>query len=213
MTARAKKLRAVLSAWLALGVALGAQVAPLAAQSAPAAASTAVPAQRLKLDGVPNAGQVSATLYRGGQPERKGYEALKKLGIEIVVNFRDEKDKIEAERQIVESLGMHYVSVPWSSSRDPKPSEVAAFLQLLRDHPKQKVFAHCRRGAERTGVMIAAYRMAFEKWTPEQAIREMDDFHFSGFWLPHLKKYVRNFPQELAKDPQLRALLPATAGH
>jgi len=181
------------------------------AQQARAASTTA--AEKPKVEGVPNFGQVSATLYRGGQPEKKGYEELKKLCIEVVVNFRDEKGKIEAERRIVESLGMRYVSVPWSSSRDPQPQEVVAFLQLLRDNANHKVFAHCRRGAERTGVMIAAYRMAFEKWTPEQAIREMDDFHFSGFWLPHLKKYVRNFPQELAKDPQLRALLPATAGH
>ena len=194
-----------------LAVAVCVPATARAQQAATASQSAATPAQKLELAGVPNSAQVNATLYRGGQPEKEGYAALKRLGIEIVVSFRDEKDKIEAERRIVESLGMLYVSVPWRSSRDPESREVAAFFQVLRDFAGRKVFAHCRRGADRTGVMIATYRIAFENWTPEQALREMEEFRFRGFWLPHLKEYIRNFPQELASHPELRALQPARA--
>ena len=166
-------------------------------------------AEKITVRGVPNFGRVSETLYRGGQPTPEGFAELKKLGIEIVVNFRDERKLVEAERQQVEALGMHYANIPWSSARNPKSPQVAEFLELLRANPQKKIFAHCHLGADRTGVMVAAYRIAAEKWTPPQALEEMNVFHFHGFWLPHLKRWVVGFPRQLAADANFRALRPA----
>jgi len=147
---------------------------------------------------------VAPNLYRGAQPRDAGFAELKKLGVAIVVNFRETDKGENEEKNRVEALGMKYVEIPWSSFSKPDNKQVAQFLQLVKDNPKQKVFFHCRRGAERTGVMGAAYRMAFEKWTPEQALEEMEEFHFRGFFFGHLKKYVRTFPQQLESDPLLQ---------
>jgi len=38
---------------------------------------------------------------------------------------------------------------------------------------KEKVFVHCRFGDDRTGVFVAAYRMAFDGWPAQQAMEEM----------------------------------------
>ena len=51
----------------------------------------------------------------------------------------------------------------------PKTEDVAHFLELLRASPDKKVFVHCERGAERTGVMVACYRISSERWTADQA--------------------------------------------
>ncbi|MGH9861053.1 MAG: protein-tyrosine phosphatase family protein [Candidatus Acidiferrales bacterium] len=72
--------------------------------------------------------------------------------------------------------------------------------------PDQKVLVHCRRGAERTGVMIATYRMTKQGWTAEQALEEMEAFKFRGFWFRHLKKYVGAYPEQLKSDAALSAL-------
>jgi len=179
-------------------------------ENAPQSEPEATPAERMKIEGLPNLGRVSETLYRGAQPKQAGYPELKKLGIEIVVNLRNEEDKIAEERGRVEAQGMRYVSIPWSGWDDPDNKQVAEFLELLRANPDRKIFVHCKVGKERTGVMLATYRMVAQGWTPEQALDEMEAFGFRGFWFRHLKKYVRRFPELLKTNPHLQDVAPAT---
>lgn len=167
-------------------------------------APAAVPAQRVQMPGLPHFGKISPQLYRGAQPKDQGFAELKKMGVDIVVNLRDGKDDISRERVKVEAQGMQYVSIPWSGFDSPNNQQIAQFLELLRAHPDKKVFVHCQRGAERTGVMVACYRISAEKWTSQQALDEMEEFRFRGFWFRNLKKYVKEFPSLLSSDPYLR---------
>jgi protein tyrosine phosphatase (PTP) superfamily phosphohydrolase (DUF442 family) len=182
--------------------------APSAQTERPQTAQTTTPAPpaRVKLTGLPYFGTVSTQLYRGAQPEDSGFAELKKLGIGIVVNLRHEADMIARERGLVEQQGMQYVSIPWRGKQDPKTENVAQFLELLRANPDKKVFVHCERGAERTGVMVACYRISSERWTAEQALNEMEAFRFRGLSFGHLKKFVRDFPSLLLTDPFLKVL-------
>ncbi|HEX2444767.1 MAG TPA: dual specificity protein phosphatase family protein [Vicinamibacterales bacterium] len=173
----------------------------------PAPAQTAqAPAVRAKMPGLPNFATVSAQLFRGAQPDAKGFEELKKLGVDIVVNLRHEPDEITWERGLVQTQGLEYVSIPWRGKNNPDTAQIAQFLQLLRANPDKQVFVHCQRGAERTGVMVACYRMSAESWTADQALKEMDVFGFRGWRFGHLKKAVRDFPSLLANDPVLKTL-------
>jgi tyrosine-protein phosphatase SIW14 len=176
---------------------------------AQAAAPAQAPAAVFAPVGVSNYGQVSAMLYRGAQPSSAGYEELKKFGITTVVNFRDEKDEIAKERSAVEALGMKYISIPWRGSDIPNNAQVNSFLQLMSSDPKQKIFVHCKEGRDRTGVMVAAYRMAFENWTVEKTVQEMYAYHYHHFTLPHLQQYVEGFPKVFAQDPTFSAVLTA----
>ncbi len=169
-------------------------------------------AQELALAGVPNFGRVTPNLYRGAQPTASGFQELQRLGIEIVVNFRNERGEIEAERRNVERLGLRYASIPWGASHNPTSQQVADFLEVLQANPESKIFVHCHRGADRTGTMVAAYRIAEQRWTPPQAIQEMRAYHYHHFWWPNLQRYVEDFPRLLATDPKLRAFAPATHG-
>jgi len=166
--------------------------------------------KRLKLPGVRNFAEVTPLLYRGGQPTREGFENLARRGIEIVVDGR--LTGKETERKVVTGLGMQYVAIPWHCLF-PKDSKFAQFLAVLRDNPKKKVFVHCRYGDDRTGMMIAAYRMAIEHWTPEEAREEMDQFGFENTVCFPLKSYEKNFPERLKTDPALRGLVPVVVGH
>jgi len=150
--------------------------------------------------GVPNFGEVNKTLYRGGQPSKRGFEALAEMGIGIVVDLRGSR---ESERKQVTSLSMRYVSIPWHCFR-PRDEVFARFLALLRKNPDQKVFVHCRLGDDRTGMMIAAYRMAEQRWTRAEAKREMEEYGFSRLHhliCPGLSSYEENFPHRLKSSP------------
>lgn len=163
-------------------------------------------AEKLTLPGLPNFAQVNQTLFRGAQPKKNGYTELKKLGVEIVVSLREHADQISEERGAVEAQGMRFVSIPWRSFGPASNKQVAEFLELLRASPDKKVFVHCRRGAERTGVMLAAFRIAAQQWTPQQALDEMERFGFRGLFFRHLKKYVRSLPEQLEADPVFKPL-------
>lgn len=106
---------------------------------------------------------------------------------------------------------MQFVSLPWTGYESPDHAQVAEFLQLIRDNPDKQIFVHCRRGAERTGVMVAAYRISVEGWTPEQALAEMEEFKFRGFWFRHLRRYVRRFPEHWEREPAFAPLRNAKA--
>jgi tyrosine-protein phosphatase SIW14 len=152
--------------------------------------------------GLPNFGRVTENLYRGGQPTSGGFNTLHAMGVGMVVNLRDDRAEMASEQSQVEALGMKYVGIPWSASQEPSSDQVVAFLDLVRANPHTKIFVHCRRGADRTGVMVAAYRVAVEHKSVAEAVSEMRQFHYDWFFRPQLKRYVESLPGLLQKDPK-----------
>src|ERR1700674_4007274 len=164
------------------------------------------PAEVIGKQLIPDFAEVTPTLYRGAQPRKHGFEALAKLGIQIVVDLRGDRD---GERKEGTSLGMQYVPMHWQCSF-PKDSIFAAFLILIRENPGKKIFVHCRVGDDRTGMMIATYRMAEEGWTAKQAMEEMTKYGFSfvhsRMICPRLSEYEENFPEHFATKPDFEEL-------
>ena len=155
---------------------------------------------RRKVAGISNFGEVTPMLYRGGQPNYKGFQALAKSGVQIVVDTRGNRTRSEGKR--VRMLGMRYVAIPWHCPF-PHDEAFARFLKLLQEKRGKKVFVHCRLGDDRTGMMIAAYRMADEGWTADEAMREMQKFGFSEahhFICPSLASYEQSFPKRLTSS-------------
>src|SRR5579864_416579 len=115
--------------------------------------------------GLPNFGEVTARLYRGGQPGADGLKALKKMGVSVVVDMRGGKSS--HEKAAVEELGMEYVSIPWHCPF-PDDAPFVRFLNLIEHNHGKKIFVHCRLGDDRTGMAIASYRMAEEAWSADE---------------------------------------------
>jgi tyrosine-protein phosphatase SIW14 len=198
---------------LALCAALVA-VPPLSAQSSPSAPTPVLRqayGERLRLPGVHNAGKISGSLYRGAQPHAESFEELKALGVTTIVDLRGEdRQKADWERSEAARLGMRFVRIPVKGWSPPTDEQVAQFLSFFQGYPPQTIFVHCRLGQDRTGVFIAMYRMAVDKWSPEQAMKEMYFFGFNGFWHPSMKSFIKNFPVRLKSAPALASLPAAT---
>ncbi len=160
--------------------------------------------KRLLLEGVPNFAEVTPTLYRGGQPNGKGFNRLAKMGINIVVDTGGS----ERDKKLINKLGMRYVSLAWHCPF-PRDEVFARFLKLIKANPDRKIFVHCRWGDDRTGMMIAAYRMSGQGWTAEQAMKEMRAFGFAAahhLICPGLAGYENSFPERLKESPAFREL-------
>ena len=142
---------------------------PVAAGPATGSASPVANAPAVRID---NFGRVDAALYRGAQPEGRDYEDLKKLGVRTIVNLTSD-DADPNEKASAESAGIAYVQIPMSTHTVPTSAQVAQFLSIVSDPASQPVYVHCVGGRHRTGVMTAAYRMAHEGWSADQAFKEM----------------------------------------
>ena len=166
-----------------------------------------------RVEGIQNWAHVTRPRFapEGAQPSSAGYKALQQMGVGIVVDFRDEPREIASENKDVEALGMKYISIPWSGSSKPSTIQVVQFLDLVRANPQAKIFVHCKRGADRTGVMVAAYRIVVEHQGVGDAVAEMHQFHYDHFWLPQLERYVESLPQLLSSDPLFAAYAYADA--
>jgi tyrosine-protein phosphatase SIW14 len=128
------------------------------------------------------------------------------MGISIVVDLRVRGR--EVERQHVTKLGMRYVAISWYCFH-PEDADMARFLRLLRDNHGKKVFVHCQTGDDRTGMMIAAYRMAEQGWTVEEAMKEMEAYGFTSshhLICPGLASYEARFPTRFKTSPASRDL-------
>jgi len=158
---------------------------------------------RSKLKGVPQFGEVTPMVFRGGHPTPEGLKALAGLGVKVVIDLRGTDKK---ERRRAHALGMQYIAMPWHCPF-PHNKTFASFLAVMRENRDKKVFVHCRLGDDRTGMMIAAYRMAEQGWTPKRAAKEMRAYGFSPLHhliCPSLAGYEKNFPQLLKTDPVFR---------
>jgi protein tyrosine/serine phosphatase len=145
---------------------------------------------------VRNFHQVEPYLFRGGQPGKEGFHALKGIGIKTVVCLRWGKKVIAAEKASVESLGMTFISMPLNYWNLPKAETVENFLGLIDDADKHPVYVHCLHGSDRTGILLAIFRMFRQGWSFSRAYAEMVKFGFHRFRLQNFKWWLRKFTRD-----------------
>jgi protein tyrosine phosphatase (PTP) superfamily phosphohydrolase (DUF442 family) len=135
-------------------------------------------AEPLSVEGLPNLFRVTPQLYRSAQPDESGMVNASKMGITTVLSLRVSNDDPELSR----GTGLSLRRVPiytWNIGED----DIVSALRIIRDAPGP-VLVHCRHGADRTGLIMAMYRMVFQGWSKEEAREEMLDggYGFHTVW-------------------------------
>ncbi|MBV8846803.1 MAG: tyrosine-protein phosphatase [Bryobacterales bacterium] len=155
-------------------------------------------ASSVEAPGVTNFHQINDRVYRGAQPTAEGFASLAKLGVKTIVDLRGKDERREVERQIVEADGMKYVNLPMKGMTTPADEQVAKALALLEDSSAGPVFVHCQRGADRTGAVMAIYRIEHDHWSNSDALKEAKSFGMSPFQRA-IEHYVLRFqPAQLS---------------
>jgi protein tyrosine phosphatase (PTP) superfamily phosphohydrolase (DUF442 family) len=140
--------------------------------------------------GVAYAAEVAPGLYRGGQPSAEGVAWLKSQGFKTVLNLRHYHG--DSEKRDVESVGMRYERIALTSWGAPRPEQIARFLEIIRDPSLRPLYVHCQHGVDRTGAMMAVYRMEEEGWANPEAFAEMEFFDANRIW-KDLREFVRSY--------------------
>jgi len=126
--------------------------------------------------GLRNFHEVNEHVYRGAQPAVWGYKTLKSLGIKTVIDLRGEGIAEAVEQKLVRNNGMNFLSVPLDGHKAPTPDQITKLISILNDPSKWPVFVHCRRGADRTGTVMACYRITHDHWDNRKALEEAKSF-------------------------------------
>jgi hypothetical protein len=148
----------------------------------------------------PYQAEVSPILTRGSRVDARGVAALHDAGYAAIIALTKES---QADRGPTLEEGMHYLRLPILDNTAPKSYEpVKRMLNFLAEvdaagHPvHQPAFIHCEAGEGRTGLMVAAYRMAWEGWSTSQALVEARKY---GLVLRPQVLFIRRLGRDLAK--------------
>jgi len=156
---------------------------------------------------IPNFHQVTDLIYRGGQPTDEGWKSLAKLGIKTVIDLRRPGEhSTELEEKAVKAAGMRYVNIPMEGIVAPPEEKITQALSLLR--AGKPVFVHCRQGRDRTGTVIACYRIAHQGWQNQRALKEAKS-HGMHWFEVGMKSYVMSFQAPVQRAEVKTALAPA----
>ena len=148
---------------------------------------------------LPNFHQVDAKLYRGGQPTSDGLKKLADMGIKTVVNLRGEGEGVRQEEQQARALGLRFFHVPLERMGRPRESDMKRILSVLDTSENQPVFVHCAKGVDRTGTVVAIYRITHDGWTSEQAKKEANRYGMHP-WERSMKDYIHDYYREFARQ-------------
>jgi protein tyrosine/serine phosphatase len=144
--------------------------------------------------------QINDHLYRGAQPTSTGLQSLVRLGVHAVIDLRGGGERSIAEEKAVEALGMKYYSVPLRPLAAPTDAQISTVLALIEDSENWPVFIHCERGRDRTGTVVACYRIRHDRWPNERALAEARDHGLS-----RIERGMRDFILHYQPAPAIEA--------
>ena len=134
---------------------------------------------------IPSLAVVEPGIWRGGQPDAEGWKQLKLLGVTNVVKLNLE---MEGSDKRAEELGLRVYRVPIGLGQQLFKGPSRSQIQKVTGAICPGTYVHCQHGQDRTGLMIACWRMqsAGAVFTKEKAQAEMlaNGFHrlLGGLW-------------------------------
>jgi uncharacterized protein (TIGR01244 family) len=145
-------------------------------------------------EGIANFDLVNEHLYRGAQPNALGIANLERLGIKTIINLRMPAETWATEDKEASRHGITYTNVPMKGFGRPTDEQVANVLSII-NASQSPIFIHCQHGCDRTGTIIACYRIAHDGWTSDKALTEARLYGMSA-WELGMKNYVRSFGKD-----------------
>jgi len=133
--------------------------------------------------GIQNFDKVDDYVCRGAQPTHLAILNLGGSRVGAVLNLRN--DPLPYEESACKEAGLVYTNISLSGLRAPSKAAMekvqAELDRLIEAHGA--VFVHCAFGCERTGIVVACYRIRHNGYTPQQALDEAEGYGMRGMFV------------------------------
>jgi protein tyrosine phosphatase (PTP) superfamily phosphohydrolase (DUF442 family) len=148
----------------------------------------------IQLD-IPNFGMVNDHLYRSSLPTDAQLTQAAAAGIKTDICLLNPAKPKEAafiahEKAVAEGLGMKFVNIPIPYDVDLPREMSDQFIATVENQGMQPAMVHCIHGRDRTGEVVADYRIRHDHISGQQALGEMEQHEFSPETYPYLANYV-----------------------
>ena len=149
-------------------------------------------------------------LYRSGQISRQVVrKTLEANHIGVVIDlsskWEDTPDARE-ERKSIAELGIQRVNLTLRGNGLGDPEIYPRVLEIIvaAERAGKPVLVHCQSGSQRTGGIVAAYRMLIEGKSEQDAIAEMKAYghrpHSNPKLIPFIREHLPHWREELIRD-------------
>jgi protein tyrosine/serine phosphatase len=138
------------------------------------------------LDGLVNVGKVTEGVYRGADPAPEGFKTLADVGFKTILNLSHENDD-----DFVRPFSIREIRLPMGFFGEVEGAKVRKAVALLSDASLHPIYVHCAQGRDRTGMVVACYRIE-SGWPTKEAIDEMESFGFHYVW-SHFLEFVQGY--------------------
>jgi protein tyrosine phosphatase (PTP) superfamily phosphohydrolase (DUF442 family) len=129
------------------------------------------------------------------------------IAVILFLSHDDENDSdIQAEKQVAADEHVQFLNFPMMGDGVAKPEMYTRALLALCDANRagRPVLVHCHSGAQRTGGVVAVYRMLVQKMPPEQVLAEMRHYGHDPrknlTLIPFLNEHLGEWAAALVKD-------------
>ncbi|MEM8507305.1 MAG: tyrosine-protein phosphatase [Bacteroidota bacterium] len=152
-------------------------------------------AEKVAIKGFKRLYKLNDSIYRSEQPSAKGFQQLEAMGLKTIINFRrNKKDDRKARKT---ALTLEHLPL---KTKELTEEQILMVLKVV--HAAEKpVLLHCWHGSDRTGAISAAYRIVFEDWEKEEAIKELrkEEFGYHENWYPNVMDLLRDLDVDALK--------------
>ena len=132
--------------------------------------------------------KINDVLYRSEQPSKKGFKEIELIGVKTILNLR----RLRNNKKKAKGFNFNLVHHP-IKTKELNESDILKALKVIQNS-EQPVLVHCWHGSDRTGTIIAAYRMVIDNWSKKQAIEEFQKenlgYHYNMY--PQLLVLLKN---------------------
>ncbi len=139
--------------------------------------------------------KVDDSLYRSAQPSSKEMKALNDYGIKTVLNLR----LYWSDKQEGKHTNLVLLHQPLNTNK-VSYDDIVYCMKTIQQ-AKKPLLIHCLHGSDRTGCMVAVYRMLYNGWTKEEAIKEFKagGFGYHEKWFPNILALLKSVDVEKLK--------------
>jgi protein tyrosine phosphatase (PTP) superfamily phosphohydrolase (DUF442 family) len=150
--------------------------------------------------------KVDNDLYRGGHPTCDGLSKLEALGIRTFINLGGAEARIQGCENDARKAGVRFISFHISTLQivltGVSDERLRSLFALLQEAPKP-IFLSCSLGRDRTGVIVAIYRVKRRELSFQEAKQEAVYYGYRPRFIG-LRKVLERYI-----DPRELGLLPA----